>query len=128
MKWYRDSDDQIRRESLCVLLKTRILNIGHINQSTRFSFISPRACDYNHIHATLGFSVRIMVCFTSVRGISHLNTILGFWVSKKYLLSTTELFLGLTKIELSQVLCINIGLTFSLILPRHKVKTCPGRE
>ena len=37
--------------------------MGLINQLTRFSFTSPRACDYNHIHATLGFSVRIMGLF-----------------------------------------------------------------
>ena len=41
----------------------KIWNIGSNNQWIRFIFTSCRACDYNHIHATLGFSVRIMGLF-----------------------------------------------------------------
>ena len=102
----------IRREYWCVFAQDKIWNIGSNNQWIRFSFTSSRACDYNHIHATLGFSVRIMVLFHKCEknfSSQHITRVLH---QKKYLLSTTELFLGLIKIELSHVLCIKHRIDF----------------
>ena len=67
-------------------------------------------------------------CFTSVRGISHLNTLQGF-VSEE-IFTQHHGVISLTdknRVE-SGAMHKNIGLTFSLILPRHKVKICLDRE
>ena len=129
MNWYKDFDDLIRREYVCVLPKTKIWNMGLINQWTRFSFPSPRDCDYNHIHATLGFSVRIMGLFHKCErdfSSQHNTRVLAskeIFTQHHWVIPLIDNYR-----DESGAMPKNIGLTFSVILARHKVKACLSRE
>ena len=129
MNWYKDSDDLIRREYVCVLPKTKIWNMGLINQWTRFSFTSPRACDYNHIHATLGFSVRIMGLFHKCERYCSSQHNTRVLVSKEICTQhhwVISLILN-NRDELG-AMYRNIGLTFPLLTKAHSKDICLSLE
>ena len=95
----------------------------------RISLYFTQACDHNHIHATLEFSVRIMVLFHKCEryfSSQHNTRVLGI----KEIFTQHHIVISLMNNRRDESVAMhkNIDLTASLLTKSHSKDICPSLE